>query len=120
MIKDNRCPCLICAVQIVCTEYCTRFHYYRKLVLAEIDFFISQAIEEYNKGQDATLMSEIRRDLVTAHEENIRQGLDKYDEYIILRDKLFFLESRFDMTIQNSRIANRGVMTRLENEDEDT
>ena len=112
MKKDERCPCLICMLQIVCTEYCTTFHYYRKLVLAEIDFFISQAIEEYNKDEGATLISEIKRDLKTAYKENMNRGLDKHVEYMIAMNKLLFLESRFDVTIQNSKIANRGVVTR--------
>jgi hypothetical protein len=116
MLKDDRCPCLICVVQTVCTEYCTRFHFYRKLVLAETDFFISKSIDEYNK-EDRTLISEIKRDLKTAQEENMRRGIGTYDEYIIVRDELLFLESRFDIVIKNSRNAGRGLLSRQENEE---
>jgi hypothetical protein len=109
--NDKRCPCFECLVQAVCTDYCTKFHHYRRLVLAEVDFFISQCIDEYTPNSDGSRMvSQIQRDLTTAYVRVTSSKLQK--EYFIIRDNLNFLDRRFSQVIENSRSANRGVNER--------
>ena len=52
MKKDKRCQCLVCIVQSNCTDYCTKFHFYRKILLAETDVLISNAaiLKRYKFG----------------------------------------------------------------------
>ena len=110
---DKRCPCFDCVVQAVCTDYCTKFHHYRRLVLAEIDFFISRCIPEYGADLNVNrMMSQIQRDLKTAYVKSDSSDLHK--EYFIIRDNLDFLDKRFNQVITNSRSANRGVVENTE------
>jgi hypothetical protein len=110
--NDKRCPCFGCLVQAVCTDYCTKFHHYRRLVLAEVDFFMSQCICDYKEDivDGSRMMSQIQRDLTTAYNRTTSPELQK--EYFIIKDNLEFLDMRFGQVIENSRSANRGVSER--------
>jgi len=116
MKRDERCPCLVCAVQAVCTDYCTRFHFYRKLVLAEIDFFISQVIDEYHPSGKRPV-SQIERDITTAYLQSSRNGTENENEYRRIKMNLLQLEYRFEVTVRNSRLAKRGLVIKMENEE---
>lgn len=119
MKKDKRCPCLVCVVQSNCTDYCSKFHFYRKLVLAEIDFFISRIIDDYGE-KDRRFMSDIYRDIDTAYKAYNDQELDVSDEYYDRKNNLILLESRFEITLENGRKAHRGLSQRMfDGEEED-
>lgn len=108
MEKDKRCPCNICAVQVVCTDYCSKFHLYRELVLAEVNVYISQIIDEYHSSPTNS-MSLVWHDLRTAHEKYIENKVCAVFEYSYIVEKLSFLESRFVIIVENSVSAGRGI-----------
>jgi len=109
MKKDDRCPCNICAVQTICTEYCTKFHHYRRLILAEVDVYISQIIDEYEPSRTVSRgMITIWHDLYTAGKKYTENEVCAVFEYDYVIDKLRFLESRFDTIIKNSHKVKRG------------
>jgi len=108
MKKDKRCPCLVCVVQGNCTDYCKKFHFYRKLVLAEADFFISSIIDSYDE-EDSRYMSQIYRDIDTAYKAYEDQEIDVSDEYFSTKNNIILLEMRFGITLANSRRAHRKI-----------
>jgi hypothetical protein len=114
MKKDKRCPCLVCVVQSNCTDYCKKFHFYRKLVLAETDFFISKIIDSYGK-KGSKYMSQIHRDIDTAYKAYEDQEIDVSDEYFFVKNNIILLEMRFEITLANGRRASRGLSQRISN-----
>ena len=109
MENDKRCPCNICAVQTICTEYCNEFHYYRKLILSEVDAYITQIIGGYKVNKTTgRFISEIRHDLKTANKKYIEHKIKPIFEYTYVVEKLKFLEIRFSIIIENSHRAKRG------------
>ena len=106
MVPDERSPCEVCIVQSTCTDYCNTFHYYRRLVLAEIDYYFAQCIYDYDKDEnEPRMMTDIERQL------NIAYRLDEnsYKDYVVVKNRLEYLVSRFDTIIANGHAAKRGV-----------
>lgn len=105
---DKRCPCLVCLVQTNCTNYCNTFHFYRKLILAEMDFFFAECIYDYSPSKNGgRMMSDLERQLDIAY--NICPSDDLYKDYVQIKNKLRYLSSCFSKVIANSHKAKRGV-----------
>lgn len=107
MENDKRCPCNLCIIQTMCTEYCTKFHHYRRLVLSEVDVYISQIIDEYDRTKPRG-MSSIWHDLRTAYIKYVEYKTCAVFEYAYIVDKLSFLENRFDVIVANGYKVKRG------------
>jgi len=113
---DERCPCTGCLVQNNCTDYCNTFHFYRKLILAELDFFFAECIYDYNPGANGgRMVSDLQRQINVAY--NICPSEELYIEYVDIKNKFGYLSSRFEKIISNSRKANRGVSNETESKD---
>ena len=106
MIPDERSPCEVCIVNRNCTDYCNTFDYYRRLVLAEVDYYFAQCMYDYDKDKSETrMMTDIERELDVAY----RLDVNSYKEYNEVKNNLQYLVDRFDVIIANSQRANRGV-----------
>jgi len=113
---DERCPCTGCLVQNNCTDYCNTFHFYRRLILAEVDFFFAECIYEYKPDlNQSRFMSDLERQLGIAY--NICPSDDLHKAYIEVQNKFRYLNNRFDKIISNSRKAMRGVSNETESKD---
>lgn len=105
---DERCPCTGCLVQNNCTDYCNTFHFYRRLILAEVDFFFAECIYDYKPDlNQSRFMSDLERQLGIAY--NICPSDALHKAYIEVQNKFRYLNNRFGKIISNSRKAMRGI-----------
>lgn len=111
---DERCPCNLCIVQVNCTKYCQTFHYYRRLVIAEAEFFTLSCDSEYKLTikNGERLMTLIERDAKIVFNRIDHPTKRLSDNYLEVKRNLNFLVKRFDIVIGNSMKANRGTAIR--------
>ena len=106
--QDKRCPCMVCIVRNNCTDYFRTFHFYRKLILAETDLFMSEQIIAFDPDpNNQRMMSDMEREIKVAY--SVAPGLEARKIYLRVKRNLRFLVGRFDKILENSRKANRGA-----------
>jgi hypothetical protein len=109
---DKRCPCVTCIIQTTCTNYCEWFHSYRKLLLAEVEFFISSCNVNYKirtEPDGTRLVSSIQRDIDIAFLRVEDPTKLLKDHYFKTKKNFNFLDDRFRTVCENSRSTNRGI-----------